>query len=63
MPEVTDKCTFELTADQIEFRTQTNGDFVYLKGLRLTQEQATSLTWLINSGEETVLKIRIKVKE
>lgn len=62
MAEVNEVCSFEIGCDQIEFRTQTNGDRIKITGIELLQEQATSLAWLINSGEGTTLKIRIKIK-
>lgn len=62
MAEINEICVFEVGVDQILFNTRTNGDSLRITGLRLTQEQATSLAWLINSGEETKLRIRIKVK-
>lgn len=43
--------------------SQTNGDSVYMKRLKLTQEQATSLAWLVNHDGGHALSIEIKVKE
>ncbi len=63
MAEVSEICEFETTTDQIEFRTRTNGDEIRIRGIHLTQEQATSLAWLINADENAVLKIEIKLKE
>lgn len=62
MAEINEICVFEVGVDQVLLSTRTNGDSLRVTGLRLTQEQATSLAWLINSGEETRLKIRIKIK-
>ena len=61
MAEVNEICVFEVGTDQVTFNTKTNGDSVRITGLELTQEQATSLAWLINSSEETTLRIRIKI--
>ena len=63
MAEVNEVCKFDVGADQIQFRTQTNGDSVSIGRIHLTQEQATSLAFLVNSGEDVVLQVRIKVKD
>lgn len=63
MPEIDDECTFATKADQVKFTTQTNGDQIIIKDLNLSQEQATSLTWLINSDDEHELEFQIKIKE
>lgn len=62
MPEVEDECTFETTADQVQFSTKTNGDRIQIKGVHLTQDQATSLAWLINSKDHIKLEFTVKVK-
>lgn len=61
MAEVNEICIIEVTCDQLCFVTQTNGDSISLSGLELSREQATSLAWLINSGEETTLQIKIRI--
>lgn len=63
MAEVNEVCVFETKADQVQFSTQTNGDTIRIKNLILTQEQATSLTWLVNADDTAVLRFRVKVKE
>jgi len=63
MAEVDEICVFETKADQIKFHTQTNGDSIYIKGVHLTQAQATSLAWLVNADGNAILKIRIKIKD
>ncbi len=60
--EVEEEVTFHTKADQVMFRTQTNGDSVHLKSLKLTQGQATSLAWLVNADDNAELEFQIKVK-
>lgn len=62
MATVNETCEFNTRADQVQFRTQTNGDSVHLKDLKLTQEQATSLAWLVNADGTVQLHFEIKVK-
>lgn len=61
--QVNETCEFETKADQIRFRTQTNGDRIHIEGVHLTQEQATSLAWLVNADDNAILKVEIKVKD
>ena len=58
--EVESECIFTTKADQVQFNTQTNGDAIRVKNLNLTQAQATSLAWLVNSSVEIEWKISIK---
>ena len=62
MAEIIEDCKFETRTDQVRFTTMTNGDRVTMRVLELSQEQATSLAWLINSPPDTVLKWRVRVK-
>lgn len=62
MPEVESEVTFYTKADQIQFHTQTNGDNIRIKSLKLTQDQATSLAWLVNADGKAELEFKIKVK-
>ena len=62
MATVSETCEFETVADQLQFTTQTNGDTLIIRNLKLTQEQATSLAWLVNADNEGTLSIEIKVK-
>ncbi len=63
MAEVEEECTFHTRADQVKFFTQTNGDKLNIKNLKLSQNQATSLTWLINADNQNELEWQVKVKE
>ena len=36
MAEVEEECIFYTRADQVKFHTQTNGDAIFLKNLKLT---------------------------
>ena len=56
-------CEFVTTADHFVFSTQVNGDKIVLENLALNQEQATALSYLINSGSGTELKVEIKLVE
>ena len=62
MAEVNEVCEFYTRADQVQLRTQTNGDSVQLKNLKLTQKQATSLAWLVNADGTVELHFEIKIK-
>lgn len=62
MPVISDEVVFDVGADALEFHTKTNGDLVLIRGLHLTTEQAASLAWLVNQGNEAILEIEIKVK-
>ncbi len=42
--------------------TRTNGDSVRIKNLKLTQDQATSLAWLVNNDDNAELEFQVKVK-
>jgi len=63
MPEIEEECVFYTRADQVQFRTSTNGDHLVIKGFRLTQGQAATLAWLINEDDSAQLEFQIKVKE
>ena len=62
MAEVEEVCVFETKADQVKFVTQTNGDAIYIKNLKLNREQATSFAWLVNTDNTAILRFRVKVK-
>ena len=61
MPEIEDECIFYTKTDQVKFVTQTNGDSIRIDNLKLSQETATSMAWLVNSKYE--LEFQVKVKE
>ena len=63
MAEVDEECVFLTRADQVQFHTQTNGDTIRIKNLKLTQKQATSFAWLVNADGTAELEFQIKVKE
>ena len=60
--EVEEEIIFHTRADQVRFHTQTNGDTIHLKDLKLTQGQATSLAWLVNADNNAELEFQVKVK-
>lgn len=60
MATIDEDCTFITGTDQVQFFTQTNGDSLHIKNLELTQDQATSLAWLVNSHRELVWTVSIK---
>lgn len=62
MATVNETCEFCTRADQVQFRTQTNGDNIQIKNLNLSREQATSFAWLVNSDGAVQLKFEIKIK-
>lgn len=63
MPEIEEEVIFHTKADQIEFKTRTNGDEVHIHKLKLSQMQATSFTWLVNADDNAELEFSVKVKE
>ncbi len=63
MPEIENECTFYTKADQVQFQTQTNGDTIRIKNLKLTQKQATSFAWLVNADGTAELEFQVKIKE
>ena len=63
MAEIDEECTFYTRADQVQFHTQTNGDTIRIKNLKLTQKQATSIAWLVNADDTAELEFQIKIKE
>ncbi len=63
MVEVEEEVIFHTRADQVKFHTQTNGDSIYIKNLKLTQDQATSLAWLVNADGNAELEFQVKIKE
>lgn len=54
------ECTFEVTADQCEFRTKTNGDRIKLSGMDIDAQNAADLAYLIQDA--VVLEVQIKEK-
>lgn len=62
MAEIDEECVFHTTADQVELRTKTNGDKLTITKLQLTQEQATSLAWLVNADDSAELQFQVKIK-
>ena len=62
MAEIEEEVIFHTKADSIEFKTRTNGDTLFIHTLRLTQAQATSLTWLVNADNNAELEFQVKVK-
>ena len=60
--EVEEEVIFHTKTDQVRFFTQTNGDKLNLKNLKLSQAQATSLAWLINADNQNELEWQVKVK-
>ncbi len=59
MAEIEEEVVFETRADQVEFKTKTNGDSLHVVGLHLTPEQAASLAWLVNAGVGRVLQFEV----
>ena len=58
--EIQGHCTFEVRADKVGLKTKTNGDAITIDGLNLSQDNAASLAWIVNSGQnDQKLKIAI----
>ena len=62
MAEVEERVEFYTRADQVKFVTQTNGDKIIIDKLDLTQDQATSLAWLVNADNQVELSFEVKIK-
>ena len=63
MAEISEICEFCTRSDQVHFHTRTNGDNIHIKGIHLTQDQATNLAWLVNADDNVKLKFEIKLCE
>ena len=62
MAEVEEEVIFHTRADQVKFHTQTNGDQLNIRDLNLTQDQATSVAWLVNADDNAELEFQVKIK-
>ena len=62
MAEIEEEVVFHTRADQVKFITHTNGDAIHMKGLSLSQAQATSIAWLVNADDNAELEFQVKVK-
>jgi len=60
MAEIEEEVKFTTQPDSMEYKTVTNGDTLFIHKLNLTQEQATSLAWLVNSSEELEFQVKVK---
>lgn len=58
--EVENEIVLEIKASSFYFATQCDGDKLVLSNLEMTQTQAASLSWLVNSPPDTVLEVQIK---
>ena len=63
MAEIEEELTFYTKADQVKYVTLTNGDSIYIRPLNLTQDQAASMAWLVNTHNNEELEFKVKVKE
>ncbi len=59
MPQIPDKCEFDVAATNIDFKTTTNGDTIEIKHT-LGRETAAALAWLINTDNHLTIEIKIK---
>lgn len=60
MPTIPDTCEFEAGADQVRLTTQTNGDAVHIRNVRLGKDAAAALAYLINKSDN---HLTIEIKE
>ena len=56
-----DNVEFNITPEQLIFKTQVNGDRITISNIVLTADQAAAMAYLINSP--VALKVEIKVVE
>ena len=56
-----DNVEFNITPEQLIFKTQVNGDRITISNIVLTADQAAAMVYLINSP--VALKVEIKVVE
>ncbi|KKK56518.1 hypothetical protein LCGC14_3063730 [marine sediment metagenome] len=61
--EIEEELTFYTKADQLDFNTKTNGDKLFIHTLKLSQAQATTMTWLVNADDNAELEFNVKVRE
>lgn len=59
MPQIPETCEFEVSADQLELHTKTNGEKICIEGITMGQNAAATLAWLINTDNH--LKIEISL--
>jgi hypothetical protein len=59
MPQIPETCEFEVQADQIEFRTITNGEHIIIKDIQMSQNAAATLAWLINTDNHLTVEIKL----
>lgn len=59
MPTIPETCEFLASADQVRLTTQTNGDKIHIHGIRLGEDNAAVLAYLINKSDNH-LKIEIR---
>ncbi len=59
MPQIPETCEFNVEADQIEFKTITNGEDICISGIHMTQNAAAALAWLINTDNHLTVEIKL----
>ena len=62
MAQVNETCEFDIYATKVQIFKLINGSEIKMGPLKLTQDQATSLSWLANVDDNTLLKFELKVK-
>jgi len=58
--EIPDTCEFQVGADQIRLKTQTNGDQITIMGIHLGAEAAATLAYMINNTQN---HLTVEIKE
>lgn len=59
MPQIPETCEFEVSADQIELNTKTNGEKICIEGVHMGQNAAATLAWLINTDNHLTIEVKI----
>lgn len=59
MPEIPDKCEFDVEATGVDLNTTTNGDTIEIE-VNLSREAAAALAFLVNTDNLLTVKIELK---
>ncbi len=58
--EIENEAKFDISEDNLEFSTLSNGDRIRMHNINMSAECAGALAYMINSGQ--ILEVEIKIK-